>query len=178
VPERHGHLLDEHSGEVLCTCRACSLLFNREAAGGDHFRLVPDRRIRLVDASVTGLGVPVGMAFFVPQTDGRVEAFYPSPAGATHWDVDDEAWRQTVEGCPQLATMQPMVEAFLVKTARGADERWLVPIDECFRLVAVVRTHWKGLSGGSTVWPAIREFFVFLGSRSEAPPSSPRKAVQ
>jgi hypothetical protein len=37
-----------------------------------------------------------------------------------------------------------------------------VPIDVCYRLVAVIKREWQGLSGGGTVWPAIEEFFAEL----------------
>jgi hypothetical protein len=54
------------------------------------------------------------------------------------------------------------VEALLINTARGAREHWIVPIDSCYRLVAVVRREWSGLSGGGTVWPAVEAFFAAL----------------
>jgi hypothetical protein len=41
-----------------------------------------------------------------------------------------------------------------------------VPIDECYRLVGLIRVHWKGLSGGSEVWREIRKFFDSLKARS------------
>jgi hypothetical protein len=58
--------------------------------------------------------------------------------------------------------MAPAVQALLVDTARGADEHWLVPIDDCYRLVALIRREWRGLSGGSTVGPAVEAFFAGL----------------
>ena len=33
------------------------------------------------------------------------------------------------------------------------------PIDQCFRLVAILRKHWRGLSGGTEVWSEIDKFF-------------------
>ena len=162
---RHRHLLDTDAavtGGLLCACQACSLLFSREAASEGHYRLVPQRRTRLAAVPTQDLGVPVGLAFFVPRGDGAVIAHYPSPAGATQWEVDPRAWAGVVEGCPPLRTLAPDVEALLVNTARGAQHHWLVPIDDCLRLVAVVRQKWKGLSGGSQVWPEIERFFAGL----------------
>src|SRR3954464_14393158 len=45
----HRHLLDVASRELMCACRPCALLFDRDAAGagGRHYRLVPDRRLRV-----------------------------------------------------------------------------------------------------------------------------------
>ena len=47
----HRHLLDVRTRELMCACRPCSLLFDRSAAGagGRHYRLVPDRRLRIDD---------------------------------------------------------------------------------------------------------------------------------
>ncbi|MEV5826565.1 DUF5947 family protein [Spirillospora sp. NPDC052242] len=198
IPDDHGgghaHVLDERGDGLLCACRACALLFERDAAGRDaegrgHFRLVPGRRIRLPGVPVDGLGVPVGLAFFVRHDDAgdegrdgwRVTAHYPSPAGATRCDVDPAAWAAAAERCEPLRSMVPEVEALLVHTGlvhtglvhtgtagrHGlAEERWLVPIDDCYRLVAAVRQSWKGLSGGRDVWPEIGRFFADLAVRA------------
>jgi hypothetical protein len=162
VGERHRHVLDEERGELLCTCRACTLLFGREAAGGGHYRLVPETRRRLPALSPRELGVPVGLAFFVRDDGGAVEAHYPSPAGATRWEVEPSTWQAIVERCPELGAMAARTQALLLNTARGRAEHWLVPIDDCYRLVAVIRSEWRGLSGGSAVWPAVDRFFEEL----------------
>lgn len=162
VPQRHQHLLDTERTVVMCVCQACSLLFGRDAASQGHYRLVPRRRVRLAAVPAKNLGVPVGLAFFVVRMDGVVIAHYPSPAGATQWEVDSPAWQEVVGHHPELRTLQPDVEALLVNTARGQQHHWVVPIDDCYRLVAVVRREWKGLSGGSRVWPAIEQFFAEL----------------
>jgi hypothetical protein len=168
VAGRHRHVLDEQSGELLCTCPACTLLFQRDAAGRGHYRLVPEGRVRLPDLPTADLGVPVGLAFFVPQDDGSVVASYPSPMGATRWTVDPAAWARLQRRCPELAGLIPGVQALLVDTARGAAEHWLVPIDDCYRLVAVVKREWRGLSGGSRVWPEIERFFAQLAEPRRA----------
>jgi len=80
--------------------------------------------------------------------------------------VDPEAWQRVTSAVPVLATLEPDVEALLVNGVRAADEQWLVPIDECYRLVAVVRRGWKGLSGGSDVWTEIAAFFTELAGRA------------
>jgi hypothetical protein len=159
VPAQHRHVLDEQAGELMCTCRACTLLFQQDAAGRGHYQLVPESRRRLADLSPKALGVPVGLAFFVVQRDGSVVANYPSPMGATRWEVEPDMWTALQRRCPELSGMPPGVQALLLNTARGADEHWLVPIDDCYRLVAVIKREWTGLSGGSTVWPAIEAFF-------------------
>jgi hypothetical protein len=168
TPADHRHLLESGVDEVLCACRPCSLLFVRDAAAEGRYRLVPQRRTRLDPQSAPwpavteALGVPVGLAFFVPRADGSARAHYPSPAGATRWEIDKETWARAVDGCPQLASMTADVEALLVNAVQGRAQYWIVPIDDCFRMVAVVRREWRGLTGGSRVWPEIDRFFAGL----------------
>jgi hypothetical protein len=51
------------------------------------------------------------------------------------------------------------VEALLVNRARGTRQHFLVPIDDCYRLAGLIRTRWRGLSGGEEVWKEIDRFF-------------------
>jgi hypothetical protein len=154
----HRHLLDE-ADAVTCACPACLLLFDRGVGG--PYLVVPDRRVRLRPASTDGLNVPVGLAFVVDRGDGRVVAHYPSPLGSTEAAVDASAWTFLVEQVPALSTLRARVEALLVRTnsRAAADELWIVPIDDCFRLVAAIRQHWTGMSGGSALWLAVARFF-------------------
>jgi hypothetical protein len=168
IPSDHRHLLDLEARGIVCACVACSLLFERDGAGLGRYRLVPRRRTRLEADPVLGsLDVPVGLAFFVNSSaEGRVVAHYPSPMGATRWDLDVRVWDALEARYAEVREMAPDVEALLVNTARGADERWLVPIDDCYRLVALIRREWRGLSGGAAVWPQIQRFFAELAGAS------------
>jgi hypothetical protein len=51
------------------------------------------------------------------------------------------------------------VEALLVNRARGARMHFVVPIEDCYRLAGLIRTRWRGLSGGEEVWKEIDGFF-------------------
>ncbi|MEU8033256.1 DUF5947 family protein [Streptomyces sp. NPDC049099] len=164
VTEEHAHLYDTAAAEVRCVCGPCSVLFADDAAG--RYRLVPRRRLRLPPVDTGVLGVPVGLVFFVPRSDGTVTAQGPSPAGAMRWEVDAAAWQRLAAMVPQLAAMAPDVEALLVNTVRGLDEHWIVPVDDCYRMIALVRREWRGLSGGGRVWPAVEQFFRELTERS------------
>jgi hypothetical protein len=167
IPARHRHLLDLSSRELMCACQACRLLFERPAAGGAgaHYRLVPERRLELEDfvmddAGWARLRVPVDMAFFFDSSEaGRLQAFYPGPMGATESLLELGAWDDLVRDNPVLETLEPDVEALLVNRARGARVHLVVPIDDCYRLVGIIRTRWRGLSGGEEVWKAIDGFF-------------------
>lgn len=165
VPDEHAHLYDTGEKQVRCACGPCSVLFADSGAGEGRYRLVPRRRIRLPRVDTEVLGVPVGLVFFVPRADGTVTAEGPSPAGAMRWEVDAAAWQRLVAAWPQLASLEPDVEALLVNTVHGLDHHWIVPVDDCFRMVAVVRREWRGLSGGGRVWPAVERFFEDLTER-------------
>ncbi|MCC5477675.1 DUF5947 family protein [Streptomyces sp. NPDC059680] len=166
LAEEHPHLYDTSAAEVRCVCRPCSVLFADDGAGEGRYRLVPRRRLRLPPVDTAVLGVPVGLVFFVPRSDGTVTAQGPSPAGAMRWEVDAAAWQRLAATVPQLAAMAPDVEALLVNTVRGLDEHWIVPVDDCYRMIALVRHEWRGLSGGGRVWPAVEQFFRELTERS------------
>ena len=171
VPPGHRHMVDINDRRLLCTCRACALLFDSKAAGGGHLRLVPTRRRRLDDfvlddAQWERLRIPVDMAFFFHNTPAeRVSAFYPSPAGPTESLLELEAWTELEAANPILAEMEPDVEALLVSHARDMREHWLVPIDDCYELVGVIRTRWRGFTGGEEVWAEIDRFFDDLPTR-------------
>ncbi|WP_433533110.1 DUF5947 family protein [Micromonospora sp. CA-263727] len=171
VRPEHRHVWDRQDGELLCTCTPCSLLFEREAAGAGRYQLVPARGRRLTGLPAEELNVPVGLVFFVKQEDGRMLGHYPSPLGTTESEIDAAAWRAVAARSSELAELEPRVEAFLVWTGmpRGGGQQWVVPVDDCFRLVTLVRRHWTGMSGGSAVWREIAGFFDDLGRRHAQP---------
>jgi hypothetical protein len=103
------------------------------------------------------------MAFFSHSTPaGRVRALYPGPMGVTEAPLHDEAWAALCHDNPVLEDLEPDVEALLVQRAGGAREHWILPLDDCYRLVGLVRLHWRGLTGGSEVWQEIERFFEEL----------------
>lgn len=162
LPDGHGHLLDGSADEPLCACYPCTVLFDRPAASEGRYRRIPAGRRAVPGVDPAELNVPVGLAFFVIEDDGTVSAHYPSPAGATRWKVDEAAWQRVLVACPPLRSLRPRVQALLVNTAAGRREAWVVPRDDCFRLVATVRRSWRGLSGGTQVWADIDGFFAEL----------------
>jgi hypothetical protein len=167
----HRHLLDLAARQIRCACGPCSILFDQRAAEGNHYRLLPDRVMRIPgdvidDATWSGLGIPVGIAFFFHSSSaGRPVGFYPGPLGATESALDLKTWSDVQSRHESLRDMEPDVEALLVNRTKGSHECWLVPVDECYRLVAVIRTHWSGFAGGEKVWDAIRSFFDSLRHR-------------
>src|ERR671926_1304297 len=173
IQPEHRHLLNVSTREIVCACRACSILFDREAASEGRYRLIPNRHLFLEDFEISdvhweSLRIPVDMAFFFHSTPAeRVVAFYPSPMGPTESLLKLSAWEELERCNPVLGGMERDVEALLVNRARGAREHFLVPIDECYSLVGLIRTRWRGLSGGREVWEEIGRFFEELHERSK-----------
>jgi len=173
IAASHRHLLDLSKRELMCSCQACSVLFATEAASAGHYRLVPDRRLRIADLELSDLAweelrLPVEMAFFFHSSAaGHVQAFYPSPMGPTESLLGLEAWAALEQANPVLQTLAPDVEALLVNRVRGARGHWIVPIDECYGLVGLIRTRWRGLTGGAEVWQEIGRFFEELDGRAK-----------
>jgi hypothetical protein len=173
IPPEHRHLLEVSTREIKCTCRPCSILFASEAASEGRYRLIPDRHLfledfEMSDAQWENLRIPVDMAFFFYSTPAeRVVAFYPSPMGPTESLLKLSAWEELEMSNPLLKGMERDVEALLVNRVRGAREHFLVPMDECYSLVGLIRMNWRGLSGGREVWEKIGQFFEELRKRSK-----------
>lgn len=173
APSRHRHLLEMPERRVVCACDACALLFQDDRASAfstSEYKLIPrDARplldFRMTDVQWNRLSLPINMAFFVRSTSegeggsDEVSAFYPSPAGATESLLSMEAWDAIVAENPVLERMKPDVEALLVNRVDGAADYYLAPIDVCYELVGLIRLHWRGFSGGETVWAEIGRFF-------------------
>jgi Family of unknown function (DUF5947) len=179
VAPEHRHLLELSTRELRCACRACAILFDSPAASEGRYRLVPARRLSLTELELSdltweGLRLPVDIAFlFRSSTDERVLAFYPSPMGATESLLDLEAWDDLEAANPVLRTLVPDVEALLVNRTKNHPGHWLVPIDDAFRLVGLIRTRWRGLTGGREVWQEIGVFFEDLDRRSRPASGEP-----
>jgi hypothetical protein len=174
LAQTHQHLLDPKKRQIVCACDGCVILFCGQT--GAHYLRVPRRIQRLVGFQMThlqweALMLPINLAFFYRDSAaGRVLAMYPSPAGATESLLSLESWAEIVARNGALQRMEPDVEALLVnridlKREGGVAQYFVVPIDECYRLVGLIRLHWRGLSGGAEVWSAIQQFFGDLKSR-------------
>src|ERR1700730_2809146 len=171
----HQHLVEPAKRTLICACDACAMLF--EGQGGTKYKRVPRRvrflrDFRLTDGQWDGLMVPIEMAFFFQSTPhGKVIALYPSPAGPTESLLSLETWGDIEQANPVLRDMEADVTALLVNRVgyvRGSSsaEYYLVPIDECYKLVGLIRTHWRGLSGGTEVWLELGAFFAALKNRA------------
>jgi Family of unknown function (DUF5947) len=168
----HSHLVEPASRQLICSCDACSILFSGQQSA--RYRRVPKDiesllDFQLTDAQWEDLRLPINLAFFMTSTTaGRVLAFYPSPAGATESLLELEAWQGLVAENPILGKFEPDVEALLVNRMNQDRQYYRAPIDECYKLVGLIRGNWRGLSGGSEVWEQVGRFFTRLKERSRS----------
>jgi Family of unknown function (DUF5947) len=166
----HQHLVEPSKRQMVCACEPCAILFSGEVE--KKFKRVPRRiralpEFRLTDRQWDNLMIPIRLAFFFHSTpDAKVLAFYPSPAGAIESLLALDSWNEVVEDNPVLREMESDVEALLVNRVGGMGEYYLVPIDECYKLVGLIRAHWRGLSGGTEVWREIKGFYEGLKERA------------
>lgn len=148
------------------------LLFGHHDATG--YRMVAEccqhlADFRISDAQWDALQIPIGIAFFVKRAaQPGVVALYPSPAGATESLPGLAAWRDLESDNPVLAQLEPDVEALLANRIDGARAYYRVSIDHCYALAGLIRSRWQGISSGSQVRDAIREFFTALDSGGDA----------
>jgi hypothetical protein len=176
LAQEHPHLVELTSRQILCACDACAMLF--DGMERTKYKRVSRRAQCLLDFEMTdgqweSLLIPINMAFFFGSSiEGRVIALYPSPAGAVESLLPLEAWDEIAANNRALSHLLPDVEALLVNRVGHAHgltraEYYIAPIDECYKLVGLIRTNWKGLSGGSEVWTEIGRFFSELRSKAD-----------
>src|SRR5215468_5973329 len=158
LDEFHQHLIEPGRRRLVCVCGACAILFGSQ--GETAYRRVPRRILylpgfRMTDAQWEGLLIPIQLAFFFHSSQmGRVVALYPSPAGPIESSLDLRMWDEIAQDNPALNRMSLDVEGLLVnRTGRAGSvgdspEYFLAPVDECFKLAGLIRSNWRGLSGG------------------------------
>jgi hypothetical protein len=176
VGERHAHVLRRDPRQVVCSCAACAVLFRDPDASRARYRTIPERVLRdpttsVDDATWAALGVPVGIAFFiVDEATGRCTGHCPSPAGAVQIDIEPPAWDDLRARVRIAREMAADVEALLVHRPRGGpSEVLVVPVDACYSLAGLVRTHWRGFDGGDDARRAIQRSIDELRARAREP---------
>ncbi len=172
----HPHLLGPDRRQLLCSCEPCAILFVEGRSSG--YKRVPRRitllsQFELTDEQWDALMIPIELAFFLQRSlTGQTVAVYPSPAGATESTLHLDAWESIARGHSRLSALEPDVEALLVNRVRQhggstGHKHFVVPIDECYKLVGLIRKSWRGLSGGAAVWDDIAQFFTDLEARAD-----------
>jgi hypothetical protein len=174
VPDDHRHLLHLSERRILCACEACWALHSGDA----EYRPTGMRTLWLEDfacdeATWASLSIPIGLAFFMRSTvlgDGAqgdgVVAFYPSPAGATESELPLDAWQALVDANPVLERLDADGEALVANRLADPPQYAILPIDQCYALVGLIRTRWEGISGGDALTEAVPAFFDAVRARA------------
>ncbi len=168
LPPQHRHLLELEQRRILCACETClntkSAEPNFRPAGT---RVVICDDLQLEDELWARLGIPIGLVFFtLTGAESDVYAFYPSPAGPTECELDLDAWDDLCAANPILANLEPDAEALVVNRVTDTPTNAIVPIDECYRLVGMIKASWEGISGGQGPDEAIESFFAELRQKA------------
>jgi hypothetical protein len=179
---KHRHLFENSNGRLACACDACALLF--QSATQARYRLIPrDPRpipdFRMSDAQWESLALPINLAFILRNSrENKVIAMYPSPAGATESLIPLSTWSDLARENPALGSMEPDIEALVINRVGDARDYFIAPIDACYELAGLIRTHWRGFSGGETVWEEIARFFEGLREQAGDESAHPVHSIE
>jgi len=66
---------------------------------------------------------------------------YTDPGGATDATLPLDTWPSVVEANPILKQMRPDIEALLVNRVGSTREHFIALMDECFKLVRLIRMY-------------------------------------
>ncbi|MGH2918546.1 MAG: DUF5947 family protein [Solirubrobacteraceae bacterium] len=161
----HRHLLELGERRILCACEPCIAM----RSGMENYCPVGTRYLWLDDFEFpdelwAAFQLPIGLAFFFRSTGvDAVVALYPSPAGATESELHLESWEKLQGLNPILDNLEADAEALVVnRMGDGEPEHAVVPIDECYRLVGLIKSTWEGISGGPAIENAVPKFFEYV----------------
>ena len=166
----HRHLLHIDERRILCACEPCVAM----RVGDGPYRPTGTRVIWLDDFAMPDdlwarLQIPIGLAFFMRSSsvDG-IAGLYPSPAGATECELDLDAWEELCASNPALSDLEIDAEALIVDRISEPHRYVIAPIDDCYRLVGMVKANWEGISGGDAVQRSLPQFFEELRGRTQS----------
>ena len=168
----HGHVVDRTARKLCCVCGPCAVAFQGAREGrylGIPTRFATDLTFCLTAAQWDALAIPVRLAFIMRQSSQeRWVAFCPSAAGASEAELSQSAWSELAVQQPLLRSIRDDVETALVRSGPGGTFAcFVVPIDVCYELVALVRRYFRGFSGGERVQLETDRFFARLEAASE-----------
>jgi Family of unknown function (DUF5947) len=170
LPADHRHLLQLEERRIDCACEACFAL----RSGDPEYRPTGTRvvwldQLEMSDELWASFQIPIGLAFLMRSSAvDRVAALYPSPAGATECELYLESWNRLCADNPVLDGLETDGEALIVNRLADPPQYAIAPIDDCYRLVGIVKTSWEGISGGAGLERAIAGFFDELRERAGA----------
>ena len=150
LPADHRHLLHLVERRILCTCESCLAL-----RGGDP-ELRPTGHPDGVAGRLRALRRDLGVvrdpdrARLLPGLDAPAAGSSRctrAPAGATESELEIERLGRAARAAnPVLMSLEPDAEALIVNRIADPPEHAIAPIDECYRLVGMVKVAWEGIS--------------------------------
>ena len=161
LPTDHKHLLDLDERRIVCVCATCWSM----RSGDARYRPTGSRTVwlegfELSDELWAEFQIPVGLAFFMRSSaTDAVVGLYPSPAGATESELDLEAWARLVAANPNLSDLDPDAEGLIVNRLVNPHLYAIAPLDDCYRLVGLVKSTWEGITGGQAMEAAVKVYF-------------------
>jgi hypothetical protein len=170
IGEDHRHLLHLHERRIICVCETCWSM----RSGDPEFRPPGSRTLWLDDFVMTdevwsAFQIPIGLTFLLRSSvTGGVVALYPSPAGATESELELTAWDALREANPVLDQLEPDAEALIVNRTSADHQYAIVPVDQCYSMVGLIKSRWQGITGGRSVEEAIAAFFDRVRERAMA----------
>jgi hypothetical protein len=168
IGEDHRHLLHLVERRIVCVCETCWSL----RSGDPEFRPPGSRTLWLEDFAMAdeiwaAFQIPIGLAFLMRSSvSGTIVALYPSPVGATESELDLTVWDALCEANPILDQMEPDAEALIVNRTGDEHQYAIVPVDQCYRMVGLIKSRWEGITGGRGVEDAVGEFFERVRARA------------
>lgn len=169
IGSEHRHMIHLGERRLLCVCDGCwALRSDDPELRPTGVRVVFLDDFELPDDLWARLDIPIGLAFLMHSgADGRASALYPSPAGATESELDPAVWEELKVTNPELRSLLPDAEALIVDRLSDPPQIAIAPIDECYRLVGMIKASWEGISGGTAPEDATRKFFDQLRVRGQ-----------
>ena len=154
LPEDHRHLLQLEERRIDCACEACFAL----RSGDPEYRPTGTRvvwldRLELSDELWASFQIPIGLAFIMRSSGCELYL---------------ESWNELCAANPVLEDLETDGEALIVNRLAEPPQYAIAPIDDCYRLVGLVKTRWEGISGGAGLERARAGFFDHLRARAEA----------
>jgi len=158
------YLVHPASRRLILCCDNCSR--NLLAGGSRKYRPVPSRveclpEFSMTDAQWNSLNLPIHLAFFYYSTPDRgVWLVYPDSSGPNETRLPPAKWEELAAANGILRQFQPDVEGLLINRVGRIRRYFRAPIDECFKLTAIVRDNWTGVTGGVDLWRKIEWCFA------------------
>lgn len=161
LADDHKHLLDLEERRIVCVCPTCWSI----RSGDARYRPTGSRTLwlepfELTDELWAAFQIPIGLAFFLRSSStGSIVGLYPSPAGATECELDLVAWQQLVSANPVLEDLDPDAEALIVNRMATPHVHAIAPLDDCYKLVGIIKATWEGINGGAAMEAAVQSYF-------------------